>query len=178
MGLALPVTAVQILWINLVTDGFSVLPLGLGRPESHQMNRQPTDPKAPLLNRTYISRSLLIGLAMAIAALSVFYLLEPKGYGYAQTGAFISLIVAQWANALNANFERHSWDRNFTKPNWYLWGGIGLAMVFQMAVFWGPLANFFNLTSISLHDMWVIIFASVVPILLLGDLHKILSKSR
>ncbi|MDO8591415.1 MAG: cation-transporting P-type ATPase [bacterium] len=173
MGLALPVSAAQILWINLVTDGFSVLPLGLGQPETHQMNHKPNDPKAPLLNRIYISRSLIIGLAMAVAALSIFYLLLPKGYAYAQTGAFISLVVAQWANALNANFERHSWVRNFTKPNWYLWGGIALATVFQIAVFWGPLAGFFDLVSISYRDLWLVIFASVLPILLLGDLHKI-----
>ena len=175
MGLALPVTAAQILWINLVTDGFSVLPLGLGRPEPHQMSRPPNDPKAPLLSRIYISRSLMIGLAMAVAALSIFYLLMPKGYAYAQTGAFISLVVAQWANALNANFEGHSWARNFTRPNWYLWGGIALAMVFQIAAFWGPLAGFFNFTSISYRDLELVILASVVPILLLGDLHKIIT---
>lgn len=171
--LPLPVTAAQILWINLVTDGFTVLPLGLGKPERHQMQRKPDDPKAPLLDRVYISRIVLTGTAMAVVTLLIFNYLLPKGYVYAQSGAFMALVVAQWANSLNADYERFSWVRNFTKPNWYLWGGLTLAIILQVAVFIEPLSKFFGLVSLSAADLALVTVLPISVVLLLGDFHKL-----
>ncbi|MCA9334067.1 cation-transporting P-type ATPase, partial [Candidatus Saccharibacteria bacterium] len=132
LGLPLPVTAVQILWINLVTDSFTVLPIGLGNSEKHQMQQPPRDPKAPLLSSTLLSRTIFMGAVTALLILGIFsYSLHHIGYEEAQTAAFIALVIAQWSNALNANFDRHSWVRNFTHPNYKLLLGIAVSVIFQ-----------------------------------------------
>ncbi len=62
VGLPLPFTAVQILWINLVTDSIMGIPLGLERGSKRIMRRKPVPPKAPLLSKYMISRVLVRAL--------------------------------------------------------------------------------------------------------------------
>ncbi len=172
LGLPLPMTAAQVLWINIVTDGFTVLPLGLSAPEKAQMKQPPYRPDAPLLNNVYLSRLVITGIAMTIVTLVLFNNALPKGEAYAQTVAFLSLVVAQLANSLNANFERHSWVRNFIKPNKLLFGFIGLAAAFQVIAMYGPLARIFDTATLTPSDIFVAIFVPLVVILIVGDIHK------
>lgn len=173
LNLPLPVAAVQILWINLVTDGATVIPLGLSPAEPRQMKIPPRSPRAPLLNRRQLTRILVMGVVMSASVLTVYQYNLSKGHAYAQTLAFLSLIVAQWANALNANFEYKSWTYNFVKPNWKLVAAIGGSMILQLFVFMGPLGQLLNVVPVGLADA---AFAAAVPtvaVLLAVDLHKL-----
>ncbi|HEX9153714.1 MAG TPA: cation-transporting P-type ATPase, partial [Candidatus Saccharimonadales bacterium] len=107
LGLPLPATAIQILWINLVTDTALVLPLGLEPAEDGHMKRPPRRPQDPLLNRILLSRMALVALVMASVTLAVVAILKHRGHdtAYIQTVAFMTLIVAQWMNAFNARSE-------------------------------------------------------------------------
>lgn len=171
-GLPLPMTAAQVLWINIVTDGFTVLPLGLSPPEKEQMKRPPHDPEAPILSNVYLSRIVFTGITMTIVTLILFKYALPHGTRYAQSVAFLSLVVAQLANSLNANFESKSWIRNFIKPNKLLFGFIGLAVVFQIIAMYGPLTRIFETASISSSDTVLAVFVPLLAVLLVGDLHK------
>lgn len=176
LALPLPVTAVQILWLNLVTDGFTLLPLGLGKPEKHQMQNPPYDPKASLLSKALASRMIISGVAMAVVALLIFNALLPKGHAYAQTAAFVSLAVAQWANALNANFETHSWVRNFTHPNYKLFIGLMFSIAFQIFALYGPLGTAFGTVELGWADLAISIIAPTIVVLSVVDLHKLILK--
>jgi len=70
LGLPLPLLPLQILWINLVTDGFPALGLAFERSEQGAMQRPPRRPEAPLLSRGLIFDLLWIGLLMAIVGLA------------------------------------------------------------------------------------------------------------
>ena len=176
LGLPLPVTAVQILWINLVTDTFTVLPIGLSRPEKHQMARPPKNPKSPLLSKILIQRTVLTGLLIGSVAIFVFWLLLPKGYAYAQTAAFLTIISAQWANALNANYEINSWILNLIKPNFRLWLGISVSVLLQALVFYGPLSEAFGIVDLSNQDLLVCTVLPFAVILFGVDLHKLVTR--
>jgi Ca2+-transporting ATPase len=76
--LPLPVTAIQILWINLVTDTAMVLPLGLEPEEDGHMRRPPRRPNEPLLNKILLSRMGLISLTMAVVTLVVVFVLQKQ----------------------------------------------------------------------------------------------------
>lgn len=171
-NLPLPVTAVQILWMNIVTDGFTVLPLGLSKPEKHQMKRPPHNPDAPFLSRTMTIRTLLAGLTMAGVGLFFFHRLLPQGYAYAQTATFLALVVGQWANALNANFERASWIKNLYKPNWLLYLGILISVAFQVLAMYGPLREAFGIVYLEVADIVTISVVASLAVLLVVDLHK------
>lgn len=178
LGYPLPITAVQVLWINLVTDSFTVLPLGVSKPEHHQMKQPPHDPKSPLLSRILVSRTVWAGLITAAATLFIFKKFLPMGYEYAQTAAFTALVVAQWANALNANFDRHSWIYFFLKPNFLLIGGILASMGLQALVMFGPLQSVFGIVQLSQPDLLFTILLPVVVVLIGVDLHKLVFRER
>lgn len=178
IGMPLPITAVQILWVNLVTDAFTVLPIGISKPEHHQMKQPPHDPKAPLLSRVMMSRTIWTAALTAASTLIVFQLLLPQGYAYAQTGAFTALVVAQWSNALNATFDRHSWTYIFIRPNLLLVGGIIASITLQALVLFGPLASVFGVQRLSSQDLGVAIILPIVITLAGVDLHKLFFREK
>lgn len=101
LGLPLPLVAVQILWINLATDTFLVIPLGVEPPRGNVMKHDPDDPDAPILNRYMIGQMIASAMTIAVVALSVFaYFNHVHGLHYARSAAFLVLIVIQWVNAL------------------------------------------------------------------------------
>jgi magnesium-transporting ATPase (P-type) len=110
---------------------------------------------------------------MAATVLIMFKLHLPKGLAYAQTIAFLSLIVIQWANAFNMNFEHRSWVHNFTKPNWKLIAAIFGSMVVNVILFCTPLRQYFSLASLEVGDTLKAIIIPVLIAFVCCDLHKL-----
>lgn len=177
LGIPLPITAVMVLWVNLVTDGVSVIPLGLSPQEEHHMKQPPKSPSAPLLDGFMTSRAVLLALVMAATVLFVFKFNLPNGEAYARTTAFLSLIVIQWANAFSMNFEFRSWAYNFVRPNWKLVGAIGGSIIINIFVFMTPLKDLFGLASLQISDAFVAIAFPVTATLVAVDLHKFVSNT-
>jgi Ca2+-transporting ATPase len=175
-GLPLPVTAIQILWINLVTDTAMVLPLGLEPEEDGYMERPPRKPKGPLMSNVLLARIAIIGLTMAIITLITVYILDQKGYetGYIQTVAFLMLIVAQWMNAFNARSEFRSSFSRIKKINYGLVFGLGIASVLQMLVMFGPLREAFDVDVVPIDVLLISSGIMVTAILAVSELHKLL----
>lgn len=176
LNMPLPLTAVQILWVNLVTDGVTVIPLGLSPAEPHHMKQPPHDPKAPLLNKILLSRTILLSIVMSISVLVIFKLMLPKGLMYAQTMAFLSLVVVQWANSLSLNFEFRSWIYNFIRPNYKLWLALLASAILNVLIFVTPLSEAFGIVGLGLNDMLLAILVPAAIALLFGDLHKLISR--
>ncbi|MBI2285456.1 HAD-IC family P-type ATPase, partial [Candidatus Saccharibacteria bacterium] len=174
IGLPLPVTAIMILWVNLVTDTALVIPLGLEPPEDDHMNRPPRRPKAPILDRMILRRIVLVGLAMALPTLAVFSYFTNNGYSleYAQTIAFTMLVVAQWVNAFNARSERLSALRRDSVPNYKMLLGLSLAIFLQLLATFGPLKEVFGVADVSLNHLLIGIAAVVIPVFAVVELHK------
>lgn len=172
IGMPLPVVAIQILWINLVTDGVSVIPLGLSPAEPRQMRQPPRHPNAPLLNMRQVTRIATMAIVMSLTVLWIFNQHLDKGLLYAQTLAFLSLIVIQWANAFNINVEYRSWIYNFVRPNFKLWVAIGFSIVLQTAVFMTPFGSFLHVSPLEWRDAVVAIVVPVVIMLVAVDIHK------
>ena len=181
LGLPLPVTSIQILWINLVTDTAMVLPLGLEPAEKGLMKRPPRRPNDPLLDNVLLVRMVIVALTMAVMVLTVVYLLSVGGQSkeYIQTVAFMMLITAQWANAFNARSEMDSSFSRLKKPNWALLVGFVVAVASQALVMFGPLGPAFQIV-----DVPTIVIAQTSGLIVFGvifvvELHKwIVKKSR
>ncbi len=175
-GIPLPLSAVQILWVNLVTDGVTVIPLGLSPSEKHHMEQPPPSPRAPLLNGILLSRVLLMAIIMSLSVLVIFTVNLDKGYAYAQTMAFLAIIVVQWANGLSVNFEHHSWVRNFLHPNWKLVAAISFSAILNMIIFWTPLGKYFGIVAIApLDALKAILIPSVISLVAI-DAHKFICR--
>ena len=138
LGIPLPVTAIQILWINMITDGITVIPLGLEAPETNQMKQPPVTRSAPLLSRRQITRVILSGALIVVIILTIFSAYRVVNPDIAQTMSFLCLVVIQWANALSMRSEHTSLWSSLRKPNWVLTATLSLAVLVQVLMQFTP----------------------------------------
>lgn len=180
IGLPLPVTATQILWINLATDTAMALPLGLEPAERDHMKRPPRKPKSQLLNRHIITRMMLVALSMAISVIIMVYILDQRGesLAYIQTISFSSLVISQWANALNARSETESIIKRLKVPNPSMVIGFVIAILFQLLVMFGSLAKIFDVVPVKFNDIIISSIISIGLVIASVELHKLVLRRR
>ncbi len=178
LGLPLPVSAIQILWINLVTDTALVIPLGLEPEEDGHMKRKPRRPKDPLLGKILVSRMLVVALTMAVVTLTIVAVLHTKGHNtaYIQTVAFMALIVAQWMNAFNARSEYKSSFSRIKKVNHSMVAGLLIAFSLQALVMFGPLAPVFDIQAVPISTLLISSGIMAVSVLTVVEIHKLITR--
>ena len=163
---ALPLLAIQILWINLVTDGFPALALGVEPPDPEVMIRPPRKPDEKILSASIIKRMAIVGITMMIGTLLIFKLYLPD-LKYAQTMAFTTLVMFQMFNVLNCRSEKHSlfkvgiFSNMFS--NIYLLLAIVVSILLQLLVIYTPFSAFFKTVPLTLTDwLYAIVISSSV----------------
>ncbi len=159
LGYPAPLAAVQILWINVVTEGTLTVNLVMEAPEGDELEHPPVKATDPLITRSMLGRMALMVTA-SVAATMGFYawrlsLGEPAAL--VQTETFTLLAVCQWFNVLNCESAwRSAFQLRVLKNPWLL-GGLALANVLQLAVVYvGPLGRFFHTVPIPLQDVALI----------------------
>jgi len=110
LGLPLPLSAVQILYVNLATDGLPALALALDPPEADLMRRPPRNPRTGIFTRPVVVLMLAGGLwsTMVNLGLFVWALNSGRSLSEAMTMTFVSLILIQFFKAYNFRSDRHS----------------------------------------------------------------------
>ncbi len=104
-----PLVAVQILWINLITDGAPALAMSAEPPEEDVMQRPPRDPQAPLMSLDMMLYILRIGMFITIVTLGLYYYTGyEENYLKASTMVFASLSIMQLFNAFNVRHLKTS----------------------------------------------------------------------
>ncbi|MBK8989663.1 MAG: cation-translocating P-type ATPase [Chloroflexi bacterium] len=169
LGLPLPLTAVQILYVNLATDGLPALALAVDPPETDLMKRQPRDPRTGIFTRPVVALMVLGGLWSTLINLGLFTwaLNVGKSLEEAMTMTFVSLVLIQFFKAYNFRSDRHS---IFNKPFANKW--LNLAIVWEIAllfvILYVPFLNVaFGTYYLPLED-WLIISVlsvTIVPVL-------------
>jgi Ca2+-transporting ATPase len=110
LGLPLPLSAVQLLYVNLATDGLPALALAVDPPEGDLMRRAPRDPRIGIFTRSVVSLMLIGGLWSALVNLALFSWALSSGHNIneAMTMTFISLVLIEFLKAYSFRSERHS----------------------------------------------------------------------
>jgi Ca2+-transporting ATPase len=115
IGLPAPLTAIHILMINLATDGFPALALGVDPAEPGLMKIPPRDTKAGILTRNTMVRLMVVGFLVAVGALVAFLTFydpqNPQGLAMARTAAFLTITLGRLWRALSSRSERISFFR-------------------------------------------------------------------
>jgi Ca2+-transporting ATPase len=159
LGYPLPLVAVQILWINIVTEGTVTVNLIMEPPEGDEMKRPPIHQCEPLLNRTMLRRVLLMTPAMTVSAFGFFVWRLSTGAPFAlvQTETFTVLAVCQWFNVLNCRSETKSALSLGILKNYWLLGGLLLGNVLHLLVIYTPAMNrIFHTVPIPAADFFLI----------------------
>jgi Ca2+-transporting ATPase len=166
VGMPLPLLPLQILWINLVTDGLPGLALAVEPAERNTMRRPPYPPKTSIIDRLMAIDIVWIGLLMGVVSLGVgFFYFDPLAATDARwrTMIFTVLTLAQMGNAVALRSARDSVFSIGLLSNKALLGSVLLTFTLQMAVVYLPaLQDIFKTTSLSALDLAVCLVLSTV----------------
>ncbi|MCS7235406.1 MAG: cation-translocating P-type ATPase [Armatimonadota bacterium] len=168
-GLPLPLTAVQILYVNLATDGLPALALSVDPPEPDLMRRPPRNPRASIFTPPVVALILVGGVWSALVNLTVFSwaLSSGRSLSEAMTMTFVSLVLIQFFKAYNFRSDRHSVLQRPFANRWLnlavLWEVALLAAIVYVPVFQKPFGTF----PLTTEDWQIVLLAAftVVPVL-------------
>ncbi len=163
VGMPLPLTALQILWINLVTDGLPGLALGLEPAERDTMRRPPFPPNESIFARGMGSQTILFGFLVGLVSLGVGYWGWVTGNPHWQTMVFTTLTLAQMGNALAIRSSRDSLFTIGILSNKPLLGAVLLTLMLQLLlIYLPPLQNLFSVNALPPIEMGISIASSTL----------------
>ncbi len=167
-GAPLPLLPLQILFLNLVTDVFPALALGVGRGSRLSMGRSPRPATESILTRAHWLRIGLYGVVMAVTvlaamAISIFYL--DFDNARAVTVAFCTLALAQMWHVFNMRDELGKFFDNEITRNRWIWAALLICLVLVLAAIYVPaLSGVLELTDPGFAGWSLIVPASLVPL--------------
>jgi Ca2+-transporting ATPase len=171
LALPLPLIPIQILWVNLVTDGLPAMALGLDRPEENVMKRKPRSPNEGVFSRglgwKVVSRGFLIGLVTLLSFMIV-YNNDPAKLQYAQTVAFATLVMAQLIHVFDCRSEKSVLSRNPFGNQYLVWAVLSSLALMFVVIYYPPLQPIFHTLPVAAKDWLLIVGLSSIPTFLLA----------
>ncbi|MEE9616821.1 MAG: cation-translocating P-type ATPase [Anaerolineae bacterium] len=163
LGMPLPLLPLQILWVNLVTDGLPGLALTLEPAERDTMRRPPHHPQESIFGRGMGRDILWVGLLMGLVSLGMGFWAWSTGRPSWQTMVFTTLTLSQMGNALATRSDRDSLFKIGLLSNRALLGTVLLTFVLQMSVVYVPfLQNLFKTVALPPVDLVISLALSTV----------------
>ena len=169
-----PLVAVQLLWVNLITDSLPAIALGMEQPEEDTMKRPPISPNAGLFTPNLIAQILIEGTLIGSLTL-LSYVIGTKYIGNGTTMAFAVLSFSQLFHAFNMR-SRHSLFKTGFFGNPMMNFSFFLCSALQLLVITNPwLQTIFQVTTLTTYQWLVVITFSIAPIIFV-ELQKHIAK--
>ena len=176
LGLPIPLLAIHILWINLITDGLPGLALASEKAEPNIMQRNPRDPKANIFAGGVGWHILWVGLLMAIVTLGMQWWAISHTDGHWQTMAFTVLCFSQLGHVMAIRSDRKSFFRLGPFSNRPMVVAMLITMSLQLMVIYAPFMNsIFKTQPLTLKELAITIVASSI-VFWAVELEKIFKK--
>jgi len=161
LNMPLPLLPLQILWMNLVTDGFPALALGVEPAEQDAMRRPPYPPSENILARGLGTHVIWVGVLMALLAISVGYSYWHAGNPGWQTMLFTTLTFSQMAHVMAIRSERSSLFQIGLFSNKILLAALMLTIILQLCLIYIPFLQIaFNTKPLSAVDLGLSVLTS------------------
>jgi P-type Ca2+ transporter type 2C len=168
IGWPVPLLPIQILWVNLVTDGLPALALGVDPISPNIMKRRPRPPKEPVVTRQRALIMLAQGIFIAFCSLTAFCFVmffEKEGLPRARTAAFVVLSCSQLFHAFNCRSQVESLFKLGLFTNTKLLWAAGISFALQMIVVYVPfLQTIFKTEPLMGFDWCMVIAISSLPL--------------
>ncbi|TCW37519.1 Ca2+-transporting ATPase [Laceyella sacchari] len=172
-GLPLPLVPIQILWVNLVTDGLPAMALGIDPAEEDTMVRSPRNSRESVFARgvgwKIVTRGLLIG-ACSLMAFWVTYLETPDDLVRAQTVAFATLVFAQLIYVFDCRSQGTIFQRTPLDNLPLVLAVLSSAVLLLAVIYYPPLQPVFHTVSLGVREWILVIVTSTLPVILAGIL--------
>jgi Ca2+-transporting ATPase len=176
-----PLTAIQLLWLNLITDGAPALALGTEKGDPDIMNQPPRPPKEPIINRfmkTGIAIQTIAITAVTLTAYLVGLQVHPEQPEFAETMAFVTLSFSELLRAYTARSERYPLLKIGVFGNRNMNLGVLTSFLLLLAVIYVPfLQPIFNTTPLG-WAQWRLVLPLLIAPSLAAELTKLILARR
>jgi len=169
-GFAPPLAAVQILWINLVTEGLITVNLIMDPLEGDEMKRPPVASNIPILSKDMLKRMLFLTPLMASVTFGwyAYRTLGGADEALVRSETFTLLAICQWFNVLNIRSStKTAFDLKVLKNKWLIGGMLAGNILQALVIFWRPLGDLFHTVPIEFHQIFVL--GAVGSLVLIGE---------
>ncbi len=174
LGWATPLTPIQLLWLNLLSDGAPALALGLEKGDPDIMDRPPRPPKEPVINREMVAGVVVQTVAIAAAVLLAYWrgLVAHDDIIEAETMAFVTLVLSELFRAYTARSERYPLLKLGIFSNPWMQYAVGFSVVLLLIVVYVPfLQPIFNTMSLTWEHWRLILPLTLIPSVV-AEIHK------
>jgi Ca2+-transporting ATPase len=175
-GLPLPLTAIQLLVLNLITDGAPALALGLEKGEPDIMDRPPRPMEEPVVNRQMVWGIAVQTIAITVATMIAFIIglrRFPDNLAAAQTMAFATLSISELFRAYTSRSERYSLFAIGALSNKYMQWAVLASLIILLSIIYVPFLDpIFDTVSLGLNE-WLV----MLPLMLIPSIAAELNKS-
>jgi Ca2+-transporting ATPase len=163
-GWATPLTPIQLLWLNLLTDGAPALALATERGDPDIMRQRPRPKQEPIINRLMVTRIAVITVALTAVVLTAYQIGLRTSIGLAETMAFVTLALAELPIAYTSRSERYPLFKLGMFGNRWMQAAVGLSLTLILAVVYVPFFNVpFNTVPLTLNDWLIILPLIIIP---------------
>ena len=167
--IVVPLLAIQILWLNLVTDGMPAIALGVDPVSYDLMKQKPRNPKEHIINKNMASSILLLGVLIAAACLYIFNYGLQFGDARARTLVLTLLVCLEISQIILIRGKYHT---AFLSNKW-LWLAIFSSIGLQLAIIYTPLNAIFKMVPLMGMD-WIYIICLASGVYIIGELINII----
>jgi Ca2+-transporting ATPase len=177
MGLPLPLLPAQILWLNLVTDGFPDIALSMEPSTSDVLAEPPRRKDAHIITKNVLFLTVLTATLMCAGTLWLFVrALEADGIGHARTVAFTAMALFQLWNVFNMRSATTSMFTLGLRSNPFVLMAVGLSLTLQLSILYVPaLRGIFETHPLSFAD-WITIAAVAGSVFVVVEAYKVLCR--
>jgi len=175
-GLPLPLLAVQLLWLNLVTNGIQDVALAFEPAEGDELERPPRPPRESIFNRLMIERVVVSALTIGIVAFLLFQWLLNQGFTMdeARNGTLLLMVLFENIHVFNSRSETRSVFRHNPLRNPILLFGTAAAQLIHIGAMYTPWINeVLQIQPVSL-EHWLQLLGMALTVLIVMELHKLI----
>ena len=163
-GWAPPLTAIQLLWLNLLTDGAPALALATEKGDPDIMQQRPRPKNEPIINRLMIIRIGVMTVALTAVVLTAYQIGLQTSIPLAETMAFVALALSELPIAYTTRSERYPLIKLGVFTNKWMQRAVGLSIVLILAVIYVPfLQEAFDTVALTLNHWLILLPLIIIP---------------
>jgi P-type Ca2+ transporter type 2C len=173
-GMPLPLMAVHLLWLNLVTNGIQDVALAFEPGEGDELNRPPRSPREPIFNRLMIERVVISAIVIGTVAFAVFQWLMVQGFTLDETrnGTLLLMVLFENVHVFNCRSEARSALLHNPLRNPLLLIGTCVAQLVHIGAMYTPwISDVLHIQPVS-PAHWLQLLALATSVLIVMELHK------
>lgn len=183
IGWEVPLVPIQLLWLNLVTDSFPAMALGVENAEPGIMNHPPRDTREPILDKGMLGGIMFQAVAIAFASLLSYYWAARmygigRGLVHVRSVVFATLITAELLRAFSSRSQTYTLFKVGFFTNIRMIQAVFVSFVLTVMVLYVPVLNeIFDVIPLTMRDWEVVLAFSFIP-MIVGELYKDLFKNK